>query len=143
LQESIELKEGKADNKTRFIVTKPTVASHGLERSNMNFVTGELKIRVEQLRKEFDFIVIDGPPLYFADALVLVESADAVVVCCPEGKFTTEQMRRAVALVLEHKTPSCQVLSVLTNCRLTYNLETNQKSYAYYRRGRTKLSVAS
>ncbi|MGA7523671.1 MAG: Wzz/FepE/Etk N-terminal domain-containing protein [Acidobacteriaceae bacterium] len=72
--------------------------------------------RMQQLlsecRDEFSFIVIDSPPAYFADALVLAQQSDAVLVCARAGT-TRKEPFLALHDALSRQVASHAVLGVV------------------------------
>jgi len=52
---------------------------------------------LSQLRRDFDMILIDAPPMaYLADARVLGKQADGVILVVRAGQTTTESARLAI-----------------------------------------------
>jgi Mrp family chromosome partitioning ATPase len=58
------------------------LSSGSLAQDSLNLLNGDrMKERVSELRKEFDYLVIDAPPLSaYADGMVLARLADGVVL---------------------------------------------------------------
>jgi Mrp family chromosome partitioning ATPase len=57
-----------------------------------------LRERVAELRDEFDFVIIDAPPLTrYADAIALGRSADGLVLIVEEGATRRDETAEAVA----------------------------------------------
>jgi Mrp family chromosome partitioning ATPase len=53
----------------------PEAAAHGL------FASGPLRLRIDELRKEFDYVLIDAPPVSSCgDAVLLGQMADGVIL---------------------------------------------------------------
>jgi Mrp family chromosome partitioning ATPase len=77
-----------------------------------------------QCREEFSFIVIESPSAHFADALVLAQQSDAVLVCARAGATGKEPLL-AMHDALSHQIPNHAVLGVV--------LETaaHESSYAH------------
>jgi polysaccharide biosynthesis transport protein len=48
-----------------------------------------------QWRREYTFIVVEGPAATYADALVLAQEADAVLVCTHSGRTRRDELLRA------------------------------------------------
>jgi Mrp family chromosome partitioning ATPase len=72
---------------------------------------------VEEWRAEFDFIVLDSPPvLPVTDAQLLEEMADATVLLARVGFTTRAALERAYNLLLMHrKDPARPAIGVLLN----------------------------
>ncbi|MCK4825095.1 CpsD/CapB family tyrosine-protein kinase, partial [bacterium] len=91
------------------------------EKSNVNIITGgspppnpsellgskKMDQIIENLKKMADVIIIDGPPLLVADAIVLSKKVDGVLVVVRHGytnegiaKAAMEQLKRAQARIL-------------------------------------------
>jgi len=70
-----------------------------------------MKNVLEELRKQYDHIVIDTPPtLSVTDAVVLSTSADAVVLVIRSGHTTKPALRRARDILLQVNARVCGVL---------------------------------
>jgi capsular exopolysaccharide synthesis family protein len=82
---------GKASRSNKLWV----MSAGSLATESANLLTSErLKARCEQLREEFDVVIIDAPPLaHYADAIALGRLADGVVVV-----IEAESTRRESAL---------------------------------------------
>jgi polysaccharide biosynthesis transport protein len=71
----------------------------------------KMKNVLEELRKQFDHIVIDSPPtLSVTDAVVMSTSADAVVLVIRSGHTTKPALRRARDILLQVNARVCGVL---------------------------------
>jgi len=103
------------------------------EEEGMKFVQNDLGGCLQQLKRSFDFIVIDIAPLYFVDSLAAVEAVDAVILSFPEGKATFSEIEEAATIVHNHKQEHCQVFSVLSNSRLQRRVDSGYAEGAYYR----------
>lgn len=58
---------------------------------------------LEKWRQEFDFIVVDSPPILpVTDAQILVEEADATVLVVRAGLTTRVGLRRSFSLIIQH-----------------------------------------
>ena len=70
-----------------------------------------MKDVLEELRKQYDHIVIDSPPtLSVTDAVVISTSADAVVLVIRSGHTTKPALRRARDILLQVNARVCGVL---------------------------------
>jgi capsular exopolysaccharide synthesis family protein len=73
----------------------PTAAAQGL------FASGELRSRVEELKREFDYVLIDTPPVSSnGDAVVLGQMADGVILVV-EANSTRRETARIVKETFE------------------------------------------
>jgi capsular exopolysaccharide synthesis family protein len=71
----------------------------------------KMKNVLEELRKQYDHIVIDSPPtLSVTDAVVISTSADAVVLVIRSGHTTKPALRRARDILLQVNARVCGVL---------------------------------
>jgi exopolysaccharide transport family protein len=71
----------------------------------------KMKNILEELRKQYDHIVIDSPPtLSVTDAVVMSTSADAVVLVIRSGHTTKPALRRARDILLQVNARVCGVL---------------------------------
>ncbi|HUO85395.1 MAG TPA: polysaccharide biosynthesis tyrosine autokinase, partial [Thermoanaerobaculia bacterium] len=82
---------------------------------------GEL---METVRKRFDFVILDSPPVMaVADAMVLGTIADGVVLCIHGGTTVREMVSRAAQRLRQANTP---VLGALLN-----NLDLRSHGYRF------------
>jgi len=73
--------------------------------------SSKMKTVLEELRKQYDHIVIDTPPtLSVTDAVVMSTSADAVVLVIRSGHTTKPALRRARDILLQVNARVCGVL---------------------------------
>jgi len=73
--------------------------------------SNKMKNVLEELRKQYDHIVIDTPPtLSVTDAVVMSTSADAVVLVIRSGHTTKPALRRARDILLQVNARVCGVL---------------------------------
>jgi succinoglycan biosynthesis transport protein ExoP len=71
----------------------------------------KMKDILEELRKQFDHIVVDSPPtLSVTDAVVMSTAADAVVLVIRSGHTTKPALRRARDILLQVNARVCGVL---------------------------------
>ncbi len=96
---------------------------------------------LEQLREQYDHIVVDTPPsLSVTDAVVLSPRADAVVLVIRSGKTTKQALRRARDILAQ---VNAKVVGVLLNAvdlsspDYYYYYEYQGKYAAYYRNEET------
>jgi succinoglycan biosynthesis transport protein ExoP len=98
--------------------TPPPNPAELLASSNMREV-------LEQLRKEYDHIVVDTPPsLSVTDAVVLSPRADAVVLVIRSSQTTKQSLRRACELLAS---VNAKVIGVLLNA-----VDLTSPDYYYY-----------
>jgi polysaccharide biosynthesis transport protein len=76
-----------------------------------------MQMLVEEWRSEFDFVVMDSPPvLPVTDAQLLAELADAIVLMARVGCTTRPALERAYKLLYMHrKDPATPAIGVLLN----------------------------
>ncbi len=73
--------------------------------------SAKMKDVLDELRKQYDHIVIDSPPtLSVTDAVVMSTSADAVVLVIRSGHTTKPALRRARDILLQVNARVCGVL---------------------------------
>ena len=73
--------------------------------------SAKMKNVLEELRKQYDHVVIDSPPtLSVTDAVVMSTGADAVVLVIRSGHTTKPALRRARDLLLQVNARVCGVL---------------------------------
>jgi polysaccharide biosynthesis transport protein len=85
----------------------------------------KMKSILEELRKQYDHIVIDSPPtLSVTDAVVVSTTADAVVLVIRSGHTTKPALRRARDILLQ---VNARVCGVLVNA-----VDLNSPDYYYY-----------
>lgn len=86
-----------------------------------------MQMLMEEWRAEFDFIVMDSPPvLPVTDAQILAGVADAIVLMARVGYTTRPALERAYKLLLMHrKDPARPAIGVVLNF-------VSQRSSAYY-----------
>lgn len=92
------------------------LSSGSLLQDSLNLLTGDrMKERLSELRKEFDYLVIDAPPLTaYADAMVLGRLVDGVVLVLEAN----ETRREAALQVTENlRTSQIPVLGAILNNR--------------------------
>jgi Mrp family chromosome partitioning ATPase len=92
------------------------LSSGSLLQDSLNLLNGDrMKERLSELRKEFDFLVIDAPPLNaYADAMVLGRLVDGVVLVLEAN----ETRREAALRVTENlRTSKIPVLGAILNNR--------------------------
>jgi capsular exopolysaccharide synthesis family protein len=83
---------------------------------------------LERLRKEFDFIIIDSPPVtLYSDARVLGRQADGVIMVVRASKTTCEQLKLRCQGLLDDGTP---VLGTILN---DWKLAPGEEQYEAYR----------
>jgi capsular exopolysaccharide synthesis family protein len=81
-----------------------------------NLLTSErMKARSAELRKEFDFVIVDAPPLTrYADAIALGQLSDGIVLVLEAGYTRREAARIAVETL---RSSEIQVLGAVLNKR--------------------------
>jgi polysaccharide biosynthesis transport protein len=91
------------------------------------FYSNEMKHLLRRLRKEFDFILIDSPPvLPFCDARVLGQVSDGVVLVVRPSKTGREQLRNVCLRLMQDCTP---VLGTILN---DLKIEATAEAKNYY-----------
>jgi succinoglycan biosynthesis transport protein ExoP len=72
---------------------------------------------VERARAEYDFVLIDSPPMMgMADARLLSRNADGVILICRSGETSPEQLTEAKERLAEDGTPV--IGTILNGCDL-------------------------
>jgi Mrp family chromosome partitioning ATPase len=72
--------------------------------SSSLFASGALRERMAEFRAEFDFVIIDAPPLArYADALALGQLADGLILIVEAGVTRRDETARAVATLRASK----------------------------------------
>lgn len=81
-----------------------------------NLLSSErMKARCMELRREFDFVIVDAPPMTrYADAIALGRSADGVVLVLEAGSTRREA---AIAAVENLRSSSIKILGAVLNKR--------------------------
>jgi capsular exopolysaccharide synthesis family protein len=77
------------------------------------FASGSLRERMAELRAEFDFVIIDTPPLArYADAIALGQLADGLILIVEAGVTRRDETARAVATLRASK---IEILAAVLN----------------------------
>jgi capsular exopolysaccharide synthesis family protein len=86
-----------------------------------------MKVLMEQWREEFDFIIVDCPPILpVTDSRILQELADTTLLLVRAGSTTRVALRRAYSLMAQHvKDPTNPGIGIILNA-------ISAKSAAYY-----------
>ncbi len=97
-----------------------------------------LKELIEQWRSEFDFIVVDCPPVLPVTDVQLIEPlADATVLVVRAGATTRVALQRAHKLLLPHaKNPAVPAIGAVLNA-ISPNSASYYGYYGYYGRGKS------
>lgn len=91
--------------------------------------SGRMGELVKQWRKQYDFVVIDTPPvLAVSDALVLSRHADSTVFVVRYNRTTKQSLSRALELLMRSK---ARISGIVVN-RMNMNSEDHYYSYGYY-----------
>jgi Mrp family chromosome partitioning ATPase len=84
---------------------------------------------LQEVKSEFDFIVIDTPPLFpLADALILGHQTDGVVLCVRAGETLRPRAARACEALRQNQS---RILGVVLNA-LPENLAGYEEGYGLY-----------
>ena len=87
--------------------------------------SAQFKEAIEELKREFDFIVFDSAPvMHFADTLNLANKVDCTVIVVHSGKTTKDDLRHCVGLM---RGVTASVLGVVMNM-----LDTKKSGYYYH-----------
>jgi capsular exopolysaccharide synthesis family protein len=87
--------------------------------------SGNMKDVLDQLREQYDHIIVDTPPtLSVTDAVIMSTRADRVVLVIRSGQTTKQALRRARDTLLQ---VNAQVCGVLLNA-----VDLNSPDYYYY-----------
>jgi Mrp family chromosome partitioning ATPase len=82
---------------------------------------------LREVKSEFDFVVIDTPPLFpLADALILGHQADGVVLCVRAGETLRPRVARACEALRQNQS---RILGVVLNA-LPENMGGDDEGYA-------------
>jgi len=93
----------------------------------------QMRDMLEELRREYDFIVIDTPPtLSVTDAVVLSPRADAIVLVIRSGQTTKQALRRSRDILMQ---VNAKVSGVLLNA-----VDLSSPDYYYYYEYQSKYS---
>ncbi len=76
---------------------------------------------LQKLKKYFDVILLDGPALSVAEGLMLIEQADGVMLCCPEGKVTEAEVGHSLAVVNQYRKQNSLLFTVLSDSKVPSN----------------------
>ena len=92
------------------------LSSGPLAGDSPNLLTSErMKARSTELRKAFDFVIVDAPPMTrYADAIVLGQLSDGVVLVL-EAEYTRREAARIAVESL--RSSGIQVLGAVLNKR--------------------------
>ena len=89
--------------------------------------TANLPILIRRLRADFDFILVDTPPLLqIPDARMIAQSSDAVILTVDAKVSSREDLYSAVALLQQDKIP---LLGTILN---NYRVDSTDRRYNYY-----------
>jgi Mrp family chromosome partitioning ATPase len=81
--------------------------------SSSLFASGSLRERIEELRAEFDFVIIDAPPLSrYSEAIALGQLADGLILIVEAGVTRRDETARAVATLRASK---IEILAAVLN----------------------------
>jgi len=84
-----------------------------------------MKTLVEQMRKEYEYVIFDTPPLMsVSDSVILASQADGILIVVSPGKVKGEIGRRTKELLERIGTP---VLGCVFN-----GVEPSHRNYYYY-----------
>ncbi len=75
------------------------------------------------LKNHFDFILLDAPPLSIGQGLLTSPLADAIVLCCPEGKITQGGYAEMLHYIDSYCGHNTKILSLITMSLLKINRE--------------------
>ena len=103
------------------------VLTSGSIPSNPSELLGSsrMKTLVEQMKKEYEYVILDTPPLIsVSDGAILASQADGIVMVVRPGKVKGEVGRRTKELLERIGTP---VLGCVFNC-----VEPSHRDYYYY-----------
>lgn len=105
------------------------VPSGGLPSDPTNLLGSErMKSLLDSFSKEYDYIVIDAPPMLVADPQVLLGLADGVLLVIVPGQ-TRKEVVRAIKEQVEHT--GVRLLGVVFN-RLQHSRRPGYGGYSYY-----------
>jgi len=86
-----------------------------------------------KLSNDVDYILVDCPPVYFADTLSIINKSENVVYCIPEGRVNLAELNNTIQTIVQNKAEDAQILGILTDCSIEENLASSGERYSYYR----------
>ncbi len=113
------------------------------DKNAAQYLAHQLKTEIAELKKSFDVIILDGPPAFFTDSAVLGEHADALVICCPEGKTTRAEVEHIANEVASGRVKAnFSVCTMITQAKLKENSHAQSQANIYqYRNRKDRLSA--
>lgn len=124
------------DFQNKICLIRPSKIEDFQDDQALLYFKNDLKADLELLRSQFDYIIVDGPPLYFSDAHLIAELCGSVVLCCPEGEATLPELQTISQQFEQGLSHPARLWVLITKARLSENLKTNLESYEYHYRNR-------
>jgi Mrp family chromosome partitioning ATPase len=115
------------------ICVAPIVDKALSDADALGAIHGQLGRWLAEASRRFDYILLDSPPLGLTETLNLVEQADAIVICVPEGRETARAMESAMDEIDQARRKNSQVFVVLSNAELSSNLPDQADATYRYR----------
>lgn len=111
----------------QFIQSKVTITTPILKKTNQKEAYRYFDIQFYSdiliLKKHFDFILLDAPPLSVGQGLLTSPYADAIVLCCPEGNMTQGSYSEILRYIDSYCGDKTKILSLITMSQLKINSE--------------------
>ncbi len=107
---------------SKVIIASPIPASSQKKEAYRYFDT-QFYTELTLLKKHFDFILLDAPPLSLGQGLLTSPLADAIVLCCPEGKITQSGYSEMLHYIESYCGEKTKILSLITMSKLKVNRE--------------------
>lgn len=111
-----------SDFLSKVVITSPISAGTNQKEAYLYF-DGSFERDLEILKKHYEFILLDAPPLSEGQALLTVPRADAVILCCPEGNMTQRSYAELLHYLESYCTEKTKILSLFTLSQLPMNRE--------------------
>jgi Mrp family chromosome partitioning ATPase len=102
------------------------------EESITNFFVKDFSGILENLKSQYDCIIIDCAPCFVSTMLIVYEQADLTVLCFAEGVSTVDDVASATELIAPACKDGAKIYSALTIARLKSNAIAARGSDGFY-----------
>ncbi len=125
------------------LVTIARISGENTDEANLNrYFSVEFKRDLMKLRNQFDVIILDSPPMFFTDSLVLSSCSDGAILCVPEGEVTCEQVEDSLHMLKGSLPDPNHLYTIMTKTRLNANMVAGAADYRYtYRDRKNRLAA--